>query len=115
MIRTLASVTIAILLGLPSVGMAGAARGAESHASVPTHRATGIVSAVSMDASVPVIVLRLGSGESETVIGATIDSQAVIRRGRAAIKLDQLRVGDHVQLTYRKTKSGLVATSIVTK
>lgn len=115
MIRTLASVTIVIMLGLPSVGMAGVVRGAESPAAASTHRVTGVVSAVSLDAGVPVIVLRTGSGDRETVIGATVDSHATIQRGRTAIRIEQLRVGDRVELAYRKTPRGLIATAIVTK
>lgn len=59
------------------------------------------------------IVLRTMTGNNrELVVGATVDSGADIKRGREAVGLGDIRVGEKVVLTYVKTPDGLVARSI---
>jgi hypothetical protein len=73
----------------------------------------GVVEAVNaMDIpSVIVVRSRLGS-KDEVVIGAVIKEGASMLRGNKRIGVKQIRTGDHVTLTYVKSREGLVARSI---
>ncbi len=82
-------------------------------ASANTHRVTGKVVAINTSEQPHTIVLSAKSVSGELIVGATVGEGIAIRRGKKSIALDQLRVGETVQLTYEKTSSGLVAVSIL--
>lgn len=78
-----------------------------------THHVSGKVVARVTQEQPNTIVLSTGSGSGEVIVGATIGEGVSIRRGKKAVRLEQIRVGETIQLTYVKTSSGLVAVSIV--
>ncbi|GKS57709.1 hypothetical protein YTPLAS18_12360 [Nitrospira sp.] len=78
-----------------------------------THRVTGKVIARVTQERPNTIVLSTGTGPAEVIVGATVGEDVSIRRGKKAVRLEQIRLGETIQLTYVKTSSGLVAVSIV--
>ncbi len=74
---------------------------------------SGEVVAVSPDASPPVMVVKALSPKKEAfIVGATIESGTRITRGKQAVSLDAIKVGESVTLTGFKTPNGLVAKSV---
>lgn len=73
----------------------------------------GIVEAVNAMEVPPTIVVRSRPGsKDEVVVGAVIKQGVSIVRGNKRIAVKQIRIGDHVTLTYVKSREGLMARSI---
>ncbi len=73
----------------------------------------GIVEAVNTMDAPPTIVVRSRPGsKDEVVVGAVIKQGVSIVRGNKHIAVKQIRIGDHVTLTYVKSREGLMARSI---
>lgn len=73
----------------------------------------GVVEAVNVSDSPPTIVVRSRHGaKDEVVVGAVIKQGISIVRGKKRISMKQIRNGDHVILTYVKSRQGLTARSI---
>ena len=73
----------------------------------------GVVEAVNAMDSPPTIVVRSRSGsKDEVVVGAVIEQGVSIVRGNKRVGVKQIRIGDHVTLTYVKNREGLMARSI---
>ena len=73
----------------------------------------GIVEAVNPLDTPPVIVVRSRSGsKDEVVVGAVIKQGIPIVHGNKRVGMKQIRIGDHVTLTYIKSREGLMARSV---
>jgi hypothetical protein len=76
----------------------------------------GEVVAVNVQDSPNVIVVKtVTAKKQEMIVGAVVESGAVITRGKEKVGLDNLQVGETVSLTYSKSQDGLVARSIQVK
>lgn len=94
-----------ILLALPLQAVASSG----GHA----RKVNGEVLAVNTYDTPNTIVLRtLTAKNRELIVGATVDSDADIKRGTQPVSLGDIQVGEKVMLTYVKTPDGLVARSI---
>jgi len=71
----------------------------------------GIVEAVNLLDTPPVIVVRSRS-KDEVVVGAVIKQGIPIVHGNKRVGMKQIRIGDHVTLTYIKSREGLMARSV---
>lgn len=73
----------------------------------------GVVEAVNPMDTPPIIVVRSRPGaKDEVVVGAVIKQGVSIVRGNKRLGVKQIRIGDHVTLTYVKSREGLMARSI---
>ncbi|MET0517152.1 MAG: hypothetical protein ABW047_17700 [Nitrospiraceae bacterium] len=73
----------------------------------------GVVEAVNPMDTPPVIVVRSRTGsKDEAVVGAVIKQGIPIIHGGKHVGMKQIRIGDHVTLTYKKSREGLMAQSI---
>lgn len=73
----------------------------------------GFVEAVNAMDTPPIIVVRSRPGfKDEVVVGVMIKQGVPIVRGNKLIGVKQIRIGDHVTLTYVKSREGLMARSI---
>ncbi len=76
-------------------------------------RVTGQVVAVNTKDSPNVIVLSATTAKNEElIVGATVGSEVPITRGKQAIRLGDIQVGESVTLKYVKTLEGLEARSV---
>ena len=71
----------------------------------------GIVEAVNLLDTPPVIVVRSRS-KDEVVVGAVVKQGIPIIHGNKRVGMKQIRIGDHVTLTYIKSREGLMARSV---
>lgn len=73
----------------------------------------GVVEAVNAMDTPPTIVVRSRPGsKNEVVVGAVIKQGVTMVRGNKRVGMKQIRIGEHVTLTYIKSREGLVARSI---
>jgi hypothetical protein len=73
----------------------------------------GEVVVVNLNSTPNVIVVKvILPARKELLVGVTVQSGAVITRGKQAIGLDGIQAGQTVSLTYAKNDSGLDARSI---
>jgi hypothetical protein len=78
-----------------------------------THTVTGQVVAVNTAASPPVIVVKvMTANRQELIVGAVVNPDTAISRGKQRVALDDIRVNEPVTLTYLKNQDGLFARSI---
>lgn len=76
----------------------------------------GEVVAVNVQDSPNVIVVKtVTAKKQEMIVGAVVESGAVITRGKERVGLDSVKVGETVSLTYLKGEEGLIARSIQVK
>jgi len=76
-------------------------------------RVQGKVVAVNLGVSPQVIVVRTVSEKNkEVIVGATVNQEVEITKGRRRVGLKTIKVGEIVDLVYAKTLEGLVAQSI---
>jgi hypothetical protein len=77
------------------------------------HRVQGQVVAVNVKDKPPVIVVKtMTAKKQELIVGATVEANASITRGKKAVMLADIKEGETVDLTYVKNPDGLVAQSI---
>lgn len=73
----------------------------------------GEVEAVNVSATPQIIVVTVMLPTKETmIVGATVGPDIPIVRGKRRVGLDEVRVGDHVTIQYRKDEAGLTAESL---
>ena len=73
----------------------------------------GVVVAVNVKDSPPVIVLKaMTPNNEELIVGARVDSRTVITRGKDRVTLGAIKVGEQAAMTYLKSPDGLLARSI---
>ncbi len=76
----------------------------------------GEVEAVNVAATPQIIVVKVMLPTKETmIVGATVGPDIPITRGKRRVGLDEIRVGDHVTIQYRKDEAGLTAESLVVR
>lgn len=75
--------------------------------------ATGQVVAVNTKDTPNVIVISATTAKNEElIVGATVGGQVPVTRGKQAVTLQEIQVGESVTLKYVKTLEGLEARSI---
>jgi len=100
--------TVVIVVGTWMVQASWAA--AESNA---VRTVQGEVIAANLQSTPNVIVIKvILPSKQETIVGATVGSGVSITRGKQAIRLNGITVGQSVTLTYVKNANGLDARSI---
>ncbi len=73
----------------------------------------GTVVAVNVDADPQIIVVEVVlPNEVELVVGARVSTDTTIMKGKEAVLLADIQVGEEVNITYLKTSVGLIAQSI---
>jgi hypothetical protein len=73
----------------------------------------GKVVAVNVKIAPQVVVIKATTPkQEELIVGATRAADAKVTRGKQAIRLEALKPGEAVDLTYVKQEGGLVARSI---
>jgi hypothetical protein len=73
----------------------------------------GEVISVTVSESPQVIVVKtMTAAKKEMIVGATVESGAVVTRGKTRVTLADIKVGETVELKYIKNTDGLVAKSI---
>ncbi|MBI4400637.1 MAG: hypothetical protein HY581_03265 [Nitrospirae bacterium] len=73
----------------------------------------GEVVAINVNDSPNVIVVKtMTAKKQELIVGATVESGAEITRGPNRVSLNDIKVGETVDLTYIKNEDGLVARSV---
>lgn len=103
--------SVGLVVGLAMLWAAALPVGAESKAAARTVR--GEVVAVNVQDSPHTIVVKAMKGsKDELIVGATVESDTKIMRGKQPVDLSTLKVGESVDLTYVKQEDGLVARSI---
>jgi hypothetical protein len=87
--------------------------GQESRENVRVRTVQGDVVAVNVKDSPNVIVVRvMMAGKKELIVGAVVDAKTAISRGAQHVRLEDLKVGESVVVTYVKRPDGLFAHSI---
>ncbi len=83
-------------------------------ATQPSHlKARGQVVAVNVQDIPNVIVVKsITAKKREMIVGATVDADVTIMRGNRHVSLENIKIGESVDLVYVKTPEGLVARSI---
>ncbi|MEW6248775.1 MAG: hypothetical protein AB1555_18990 [Nitrospirota bacterium] len=100
---------IAVALVFASVGAPSTTMAADSS----VHRVQGQVVAVNVKDKPPVIVVKaMTAKKQELIVGATVQANASITRGKKPVTLADIKEGETVDLTYVKNPDGLVAQSI---
>ncbi len=123
LVSKLATVTTAVLLAAWTTGTRLAA-GGEASTSKPAeaqhvqkaavHTVFGTVTAVAPDART--LEVKAPRGKSDAlVVGASVTDQTMIREGKTKKSLTDLKVGDHVRMTFERASSGDIAKTIVIK
>ncbi len=108
-LRVLLGAMMVVFMGMVTVPVLYSFAGTEEH--VQTVR--GEVVAVNPDASPPVMIVKTLSPKKEDfIVGAIIEPETRITRGKQAIGLDAIKMGESVTLTCVKTFDGLVAKSV---
>lgn len=75
---------------------------------------SGTVTAVVSEANT--LVVAVPTGKTDTlVVGAWVTDQTVIKEGRTAKRLTDLRIGDRVWMRFERVDSGDIARMIVVK
>lgn len=73
----------------------------------------GTVMATNVDADPQTIVIRvLLPNEEEVIVGARVSQDTRITRGKQAVRLAELKVGEAAEITYLKAPDGLIARSV---
>ncbi len=79
----------------------------------PVRRVQGQVVAVNVKDTPSVIVVKtMTAKKQELIVGATVEANASITRGKTPVTLADIKEGETVDLTYVKNPDGLVAQSI---
>jgi hypothetical protein len=105
------SVTVALIIGLAVT--VDPARAVESANDSRVRTVHGTIVAVNVEDSPNVIVVRVTlPGKKELIVGATVKATTAISRGSQQVRLENLKAGENVVLTYVKGANGLVAHSI---
>ena len=102
------TITVALTFGMAVVVSAATVWGDASVRSV-----RGEVVAVNVTDTPNVIVVKTMTGKNqELIVGATVGSRTEILRGRQHVSLQDIKVGESVNLNYVKGPGGLEARSI---
>lgn len=73
----------------------------------------GEVIALTVSETPQVIVLKtMSAAKKEMIVGATVESDAAVTRGKNRVTLADIKVGETVELKYLKNADGLVAKSV---
>lgn len=99
-----------VLLLLPFAALPVEAGAAEK---LIHRRVSGKVVATDTQATPNTIVVKVGSGKEALIVGADVTGKTVIRMGKRAIKLGDLKTGEMVSMAYTRDDY-VVATSIKT-
>lgn len=103
-----------VLAVVGMVGMTAPGAGAASDAALRTVR--GEVVAVNAADHPQVIVIKsMTAKKEELIVGAVVEAGTVITRGKRKVTLDNLKVGEPVDVACLKLEDGLVARSIHAK
>ncbi|TAJ33346.1 MAG: hypothetical protein EPO64_01045 [Nitrospirae bacterium] len=105
-------VTLVAVLAMVGIGgMTAPVVGAATDSTVRTVR--GEVVAVNVADSPQVIVVKaVAAKKQELIVGAVVEAGTVITRGKQKVALDNLQVGEQVDIAYLKNEDGLIARSI---
>jgi hypothetical protein len=105
------SVTVALVIGLAVT--VNPARGGERADGSRVRTVQGEIVAINVEDSPNVIVVRVTlPGKKELIVGATVKATTAISRRSQHVRLENLKVGETVVLTYLKGTDGLAAHSI---
>jgi len=105
-----------VVAGLLALGAGTAVTAASATTPAPmVHHATlhhvkGEVTAVEPTAKT--LTVKAMQGKETMDVGATITDKTAIREGKTTKTLGDIKVGDHVTMTYEKTGTGMVAHAI---
>ena len=72
----------------------------------------GVVVAVEPHSSPMTLTLNTAEGKQQLTVGVDITDQTMIREGKVAKSLGDIKVGDHVWLEYRRSEDSLVADAV---
>jgi hypothetical protein len=87
--------------------------GQETREDARVRTVQGEVVAVNVKDSPNVVVIRVTmAGNKELIVGAIVEPSTAISRGAQHVRLEDLKVGESVVVTYLKRPDGLVAHSI---
>lgn len=76
----------------------------------------GKVEAVDTSASPRTLVMKsAGPKGRELTVGCRLEDKTIIKAGNRDVKLNDLRMGDRVQLTYLRVEDGLICQKIEKK
>lgn len=101
--------TVALACGLAGTTMSVASSAAETI----QRSVQGTVVATNVDADPQIIVVEvLLPNQEELVVGASVSTNTTIMKGKQAVGLDDIQVGEKAHITYLKTPDGLIAQSI---
>ena len=103
---------LALVMVMTVAGPTVAFARAESEASI-IRKVRGEVVAINVKDSPSVIVVKTMTAKNqELIVGATVDPSVEITRGKQRVSLQDIKVGEAVDLTYLKNPNGLTARSI---
>jgi hypothetical protein len=100
---------VALACGLAGITIAGASRSAEILQR--TVRGTVVTTNVTVDPQTIVVEVVLPSTEV-LVVGARVPPDTTIMKGKQAVRLADIQIGENADITYLKTPDGLIARSI---
>lgn len=101
--------TVALACGLAGTTMSVASSAAETI----QRSVQGTVVATNVDADPQIIVVEvLLPNQEELVVGASVSTDTTIMKGKQAVLLADIQVGEKANITYLKTPDGLIAQSI---
>lgn len=107
--------TNAYLLAIALVcGLAGLTISVTSSSAETIQRTVqGTVVATNVDADPQIIVVEVVlPNQEELVVGASVSTDTTIMKGKQAVLLADIQVGEKATITYLKTPDGLIAQSI---
>ncbi len=101
--------TVALACGLAGTTMSVASSAAETI----QRSVQGTVVATNVDADPQIIVVEVVlPNQEELVVGASVSTDTTIMKGKQAVLLADIQVGEKANIMYLKTPDGLIAQSI---
>lgn len=101
--------TVALACGLTGTTMSATSSSAETI----QRTVQGTVVATNVDADPQIIVVEVVlPNQEELVVGASVSTDTTIMKGKQAVLLADIQVGEKANITYLKTPDGLIAQSI---
>jgi Cu/Ag efflux protein CusF len=82
------------------------------HEATADQVARGVVTHVEPMAVPPTMVMKTMAGKQEMVVGVDVPATTIIREGKTAKTLQDIKAGDHVWMRWDRTENRLVADQI---
>jgi len=74
---------------------------------------SGVIAAI--EPASQTVVIEVPLGKEKLTVGGPLSPKASVKKGGKTVRLDNLRVGDHVRISWRQTANGQEITQLETR